>query len=409
MHRVDHIVQADGNEGYYKLVGRQSRTNPFPNHFLNLYGANHEYFNSEWHLALNDCLGDQMNTWNTSAPLVNFPYQGQQLRIPLVLGSTKQENALKLILLEFFDAYLTDHTQTQWDPALTRTASGTTPSYKGVEVGIANPNLASSTILQDFTDLNASEITTHPSNLTVSSLDQHAISFFPSFKDQVSRFGLPPTYQFLGVSANSPFTLAEDPTDDQGIVIRLPEDSWHILRISIPLQASKNQSSAQLVMQLPHQCSIQADVARRTDCFLPASANSSVSNRPGKTCATPRKLTVFARVGDSSEAGIDPSSATESQESGWATKELKSRFNVEFGPRNLGVKSPNATITGLLPIAWETVVMDDVSNASTTYNTGPPLSPPSKEQMELWVVNADRTESAQNDVLYIGPIRRFCL
>ena len=205
----------------------------------------------------------------------------------------------------------------------------------GVEIGIANPNLAISSVLQPFSSL--SGITGSHPNLTFESLSSHAHNQFANFKAQVSQDGLPPTFQFL--DATLPVVLSSNATYDQGIAVSLPSQSTPNpeLTISIPISspsqipANKPNPSSR-GSQYESKCEIQIDIARRSTCYLPASYRNASRRdaNAGKTCANPNEIAVYLRL-DTADSAPRLSSTV---------KILKSRFNVEFGPSNVRILLP---------------------------------------------------------------------
>lgn len=169
----------------------------------------------------------------------------------------------------------------------------------GIEVGRANPNLASSKILQNFTSYN--EITVAPGCRYVQSLAAHAKHQFPSFKSDVEKFGPPRNFALTPIS--KPVELLTNVDYDMGAVVKLPKAKE--ARIYIPFSQQMSATSNSAI------CEIQIDLARQDPCLL-----SSPGPDHGKFCARPQNLEVQVQAGDSSRAKTL----------------LRSRFSVEFVP-----------------------------------------------------------------------------
>lgn len=91
---------------YINLVPRQSSRNLEPNHFINVYGASHNYFNSEWPMVLETCLGDQTPTWNNSAPRFSYQLDNTTLQIPFVTEAPSQRAVTQWVMTTFMRSYV---------------------------------------------------------------------------------------------------------------------------------------------------------------------------------------------------------------------------------------------------------------------------------------------------------------
>ena len=176
---------------YYYLAQRQSRLNPGSNYFYNVYGASHEYFNSEWHQAIDACLGDQTSTWNTDSRSFDYTEpNGNTISIPLVLGSPSQRDVLNGATPTFAKAHINANAMP--DSAYTLQADNTSSEIMnaGVETGLANLNINTSTILQDFAGIrNLGEVVDTSKGCNISSIPDHAESQYPNFKTQARKYG----------------------------------------------------------------------------------------------------------------------------------------------------------------------------------------------------------------------------
>ncbi|CAG5158144.1 uncharacterized protein ALTATR162_LOCUS5005 [Alternaria atra] len=192
-----------------------------PNYYITAYGAGHNFFNSEWSTTFDLCLGSQSVTYDPSTP--TFPYSlgnGQSVDVPLVEQSSFQQGVLKWALTAFIKA----HVGSKANPQLAAELVSTTRSsphdvITKVEIGRANPNLASSKVLQYF-ERTEGIVVTPSSNRYVRTFAEHAERQFPSFKADVEKFGLPRNLLFTPVQG--PLRLVADAKYDKGVVIGLP-------------------------------------------------------------------------------------------------------------------------------------------------------------------------------------------
>lgn len=84
-----------------------------PNYILHVYGANHEYFNTEWEIGIPMCFGDQNPLWDVNAttfkvseiypPVLNT---SMDLTLLKINGSLVQRTTAIFILSAFFRAYV---------------------------------------------------------------------------------------------------------------------------------------------------------------------------------------------------------------------------------------------------------------------------------------------------------------
>ncbi|CAF1072015.1 unnamed protein product [Didymodactylos carnosus] len=89
------------------------KTAKHPNYVLHVYGANHEYFNTEWQYAIPTCFGDQDPLWDVNATTFKvsdlFPqYLNTSLdfTLPKTNGSESQRRTAIFALSSFFRAYV---------------------------------------------------------------------------------------------------------------------------------------------------------------------------------------------------------------------------------------------------------------------------------------------------------------
>lgn len=104
--RIRRLAGSNVCTAYLRLYQRQATENREPNHFINVYGASHDYFNSQWPEVLDTCIGDQTPTWDVDAP--TFPYTGQDgnYSIPLVTGSPSQRLVAQWAVTTFMRSYV---------------------------------------------------------------------------------------------------------------------------------------------------------------------------------------------------------------------------------------------------------------------------------------------------------------
>ena len=105
------------------LVYQQMLSAKRPNYAIHVYGANHEYFNTEWQTSIPTCFGDQDPLWDVNAttfkvsdifpPAASTPLDLTLLKIN---GSALQRRTAILTLGAFFRAYVGANA----DPALAK-------------------------------------------------------------------------------------------------------------------------------------------------------------------------------------------------------------------------------------------------------------------------------------------------
>lgn len=359
-----------------------------------------------------------------------------------MLGSKSQQVSLTWALGEFVDAHLRKNGSGIAPTLLasSRDAEAGEQRMSGLPaLGIANLNLNHSRPLFDFSDNSsaASLVVTIPADLSVSTIAAHTRSQYQQTIEQINAIGLPPFYAELLGGVQIPIDmleLAKNVQFDEGIVISLPSagirpevgengtassnKGARIAQLRIPLRPSSNNSFC----ATPRSRSVQIDLARRSNCFLPTLA-SNVSLASAKACAKPRLLHVSARLehDNSSHPGVAPRSLAqrtlgtnfeprnetepsagpggESQNRGRAEIDLKARFTFEWGPygRVPSPTDPSAGKIGLstLPVVWETLVID----------AGEQLG---REGSLEAILDVSGEGDEGEDFLYIGAIRGVC-
>ncbi|OAA52168.1 hypothetical protein BBO_00009 [Beauveria brongniartii RCEF 3172] len=273
------------------------------------YGANHNFFNTEWKKTFDLCIGNQQVTYDPFAPTFQYPLgHGRSIDAPLVLQSSSQRELLQRTLSTFMNAHVGGRTSAYFASDLVSTAKNSPHDVvSNVEIGRSNPNLASSRILQSFA--NTSGIMLVPtSDQYVCSFADHAKNQFPSFKAAVKRFGLPRNLAFTKIA--SPLELVTDADYDDGVVVGLP--MANVSSIFIPFENTISPGSNS------DNCEIQIDIARRDPCMQAA---SSVSN----DCAGPQTLNVQVYAGIAMSEPVS----------------LKSRYSVEFAPYDVSLPLPH--------------------------------------------------------------------
>ncbi|CAF1223458.1 unnamed protein product [Adineta ricciae] len=98
---------------HVNLAYRQRQISKQANYVFHVYGANHEYFNTEWQVGFSACFGDQDPLWDVNAsafrvsdiypPAKNTSYDVTLLKVN---GSETQRNATTFILSIFFLSYV---------------------------------------------------------------------------------------------------------------------------------------------------------------------------------------------------------------------------------------------------------------------------------------------------------------
>ncbi|KAI9816383.1 MAG: hypothetical protein M1826_001850 [Phylliscum demangeonii] len=364
--------------GYINMLPRQASQNPKPNHFIMVYGANHAFFNSEWHLVLDTCLGDQTATWDASVP--TFPFfentTGVTFSVPYVQEAPRQRAVARWALSTFMRSYV----GREADASLARAFDPTTPLpielvASGTEIGRANVNLARSRMLSSGS-LVKDSISVVPPARAIQSLPERAQSAFKIFIEQSHNGTKRPPHMLTPPGQPLRFAELRDHYDAVAVVLSSAHSAIHI-----PIErGSADCSSTARQEVLGTGCQINVDVARRDNCYLAASGN--VSSTARKTCAQPATLWVQVTAGSSASAKIG----------------LKSRFNVEVGPNfDRSATDPNFDV-GFLPIAWETISL-------------PYPSPAEVDRVHEICVHISADEAGAwsvaplSSALYIGPVR----
>ena len=98
---------------HVNLAYQQMKYAKGPNHILHVYGANHEYFNTEWQVGIPMCFGDQDPLWNINASTFKVsdiypPAKNTSLDLMLlkINGSLPQQQTAIFSLSVFFRAYV---------------------------------------------------------------------------------------------------------------------------------------------------------------------------------------------------------------------------------------------------------------------------------------------------------------
>ena len=347
---------------YLPLATQQGRLNPKPNFFLNVYGANHEFFNTEWHEAIDACLGDQQNTWNSAAPKFSLTTpQNTTVNIPLIQNSPKQQHALAWALLTFMEASLKSK-PTVYDALRATPHRHSVTLDTGVEIGLQNPNAAVAEVLQEFQTQNLSTAIAVPEGLRIETVAEHAAAQFPLLQSQFKQYGPPPFYAtLLRVPALPPvnLSLAENVTYGSAAVATLPSVNSSAISGPIRIQLSP---IATWNCSKGTRSTIQIDLARRSSCLLPSLslAVNANANAISKACATPRERTLHLRVVDGTAPEGGKLITTP------LTTRLKSRFNFEWAPASFALNSTAPVPVALLPVAWETVVLERKREGGST-------------------------------------------
>ena len=92
-----------------------------PNYILQVYGANHEYFNTEWQVGIPMCFGDQDPLWDNNAPTFKvsdiYPpalNTSMDLTLLKINGSEQQRNVALFVLAAFFRGYVGRSANPTW-------------------------------------------------------------------------------------------------------------------------------------------------------------------------------------------------------------------------------------------------------------------------------------------------------
>ncbi|EFY94386.2 hypothetical protein MAA_10157 [Metarhizium robertsii ARSEF 23] len=301
------------NFAYLSLYRRQSRLNGAPNYFVTAYGANHNFFNTEWSKV----------TYDPFAPTFQYPLgKGQSIDVPLVMQSSSQQGLLERTLSTFMNAHLGGRTKISFASELISTAKNSPHGVvSNVEIGLSNPNLASSRILQSFASTSGIVISPTSDQYVCSFMD-HAKNQFPSFKEDVKKFGLPRNLATTKIA--TPLQLVTDADYDDGVVVGLP--LANLSSIFVPFDNTIRPVTS------TDNCEIQIDIARRDPCVHAA---SGVAN----DCGGPQTLNVQVYAGNTMSNTVS----------------LKSRYSVEFAPYDMLSADYSVSDMALLRVVWETV------------------------------------------------------
>ncbi|KAI9789786.1 MAG: hypothetical protein M1816_005827 [Peltula sp. TS41687] len=357
---------------YINLIQRQSTQNLEPNHFINVYGANHNYFNSEWPLSLETCLGDQTPTWDISAPRFPYALGDITVQVPFVTESPSQRAVAQWVMTTFMRSYVGRQANRQLAKAFDPARPLPKDFANGTEIGRANLNLARSKILQSMESL--VPISVSPPARAIETVSEHTQSAFKIFRQQYNTSTLPLILQPGALTTLAvPLKLARSMNYDAIAIHLSSADS----EIRIPLSPSNYTNAPRYATA---NCAINIDVARRDNCLL----SSRILNR--NTCSKTRILIAQVIAGDSYSPKVP----------------LKSRFNLEFVPSSLAEASLNSSRpdVSFLPIAWETISLPC------------PRQRRSLEEVRINISSDDYgLPTSSNDipssVLYLGPVRVF--
>ncbi|KAI9807705.1 MAG: hypothetical protein M1826_004557 [Phylliscum demangeonii] len=369
---------------YVSMLPRQALQNRQPNHFIMVYGANHGFFNSEWHLVLDTCEGDQTVTWDTNVPTFPFRFLDRTADITFTVPFVQEAPRQRAVALWAVSTFMRSYVGRNADARLARAFDPATPLpidllVNGTEIGRANVNLARSRLLSSGPLVNDSIFVIPPAR-AIQSLEERAQAALAIVAEQ-SHDGtkLPPD---MLTPPGKRLRLAALPSSYDAVAIELSSANSEIhIPIGPGLAASSSRSGRG---RGRGRCSINVDVARRDNCYWAESGNVTSTQR--KTCSKPGEVMVQVQAGSSSSARIG----------------FKSRFNIEIGP-SFSTTDP-ASDVGFLPIAWETISLPC-----------PPKSEVDRVNEICLVVSSDEDDagagsapgngSGPSSILYVGPIR----
>lgn len=202
-------------------------------------------------------------------------------------------------------------------------------------MALANPNLASSTILQPFDDTTG--VMVKPENdLYVKSLSEHAKLQFPHFKQETEKYGLPSNLIFTPVM--KPLDLVTDAVYDKAVVVRLPASNR--TSIYVPFITP-------ILGHSGRKCEVQIDVARRDPCLLRSTDSHST---PANFCAQQKQVLITAHSTKWTNDDLSMS--------------IKSRFSLEFAPYDVSTRIASFSFSSKLLLMLSSVGYSRSASAS---------------------------------------------
>ncbi|CAF2573034.1 unnamed protein product [Rotaria sp. Silwood2] len=309
------------------LAYHQLYTAKRPNHVLHIYGANHEYFNTEWQVGLPMCLGDQDPLWDVNATTFKIrdlypPVANTSLDLTLlkINESESQRRTAIYSLSAFFRAYVGVNA----DPALAKYLQSSTPLPANLtEIG-----------RQFFDNTQSIRLFNGTGNIIsttgaqIMPLKQYAQSIFASFVTAYNNSQVPPPHFALNPPQKGNLSL----------------DCLELIENAVHIDFGNNSESEVIVLfnkvEVGKSTTIDIQLARRSSCWF-------TSTHPS-TCAEPRLMNIDIQL--QTQAGFVYST----------TVSLKSRYNLQFARCN-AMKLPPEKI-GFLPVMFETVTISVVDH-----------------------------------------------
>nr|ACD54661.1 predicted dienelactone hydrolase-like protein [Adineta vaga] len=305
---------------HVNLAYQQRQISKQANYILQLYGANHEYFNSEWHISIPTCFGDQDPLWDVNAstfrvsdiypPAKNTSYDVTLLKIN---GSEIQRQTTIFILSAFFRAYVGQNANPKLADILQ--PSQPLPSYLP-EIGREYFNNNQSIVV-----FNGSQSIDRNDQVEITLLKDYAKKEFPLFVSAYKNTEkIPPQFQ------SSP------PNKDQ-LEFNCLDQIENALQINFRENSSGELSFKFNSTSIETIQFIDIQLARRDSCWF----NSTDSLK----CSQPRIMQVHIQIQTATRL-YPPMKIS-----------LKSRFNLEFVRCN-AMDLPKEQIS-FLPVMFETI------------------------------------------------------
>ncbi|CAF3567523.1 unnamed protein product [Adineta steineri] len=308
---------------HVRLASEQMKTAKHPNYVVHVYGANHEYFNSEWKIGIPSCFGDQDPLWDVNATTFKvsdiLPYTLNtflDFTLPKVNGSEAQRRITIFVLASFFRAYVGINA----DPSLATLLDPSTPLSGDLpEIGRQYFNPVQSILL-----FNGSDNIFGTPGIEMTPLQEYAQSTFDAFaKAYDASLVRPPQFTFMP-SPPQKGNLSLDCLDQIENAIHV--DFGNSTKDEILILFDKTHTLNLMTIDI--------HLARRSSCWF-------TSTHPS-TCAEPREMKLEIQL-QTSNGFITGT-----------TVSLKSRYNMQFVLCNAMMDIPPEKLA-FLPVMFETV------------------------------------------------------
>ncbi|CAF4070093.1 unnamed protein product [Adineta steineri] len=302
------------------LAYRQLQSAKRPNHVIHVYGANHEYFNTEWQVGIPACFGDQDPLWDVNAPTFKVsdifpPAAGTPLDYTLlkINGSESQRKTAIFALAAFFRAYVGVNA----DPEFAKLLNPST-SLPDNMTELGRQYFDNTQSIQLF---NGTGNITGSSGVEIMPLRMYAESMFPSFATSYDNSPISPPQFFSDPPKKGNLSLGCLEQIENGVHINFDNNKQSEVIISFNKVEIKKISA------------IDIQLARRSSCWFTSTHSS--------TCEEPREMKLNIQL----QTNTGFSSNT--------TIFLKSRYNLQF-TRCEAMSFPPEKI-GYLPVMFETI------------------------------------------------------